>query len=269
MISGKGSLIIGSMTAATGTLMLTGANTYTGGDDDQFPCATLQVIGNGFTTGSITGNVTDNGSLIFDRSDSITFAGNITGTGSVTFNYGVGTVTLTGTGSTYSGGTTINAGVSINNGSALGTGKVTINNVGALLATANLTPLNEVDFIYNLPTPPFPPSRAPRLFPRLPGTHSLTLRTVVFGTGVLMRCLAARAIRELSSSGQLFLGTVDTPAVTTIEVAFGTFAQWRCVSSGLGFFTSSVASTTVDKGATLDVHDFNMEVTNLLVRSAR
>ena len=46
--------------------MLTGANTYTGGTT--ISAGTLQ-IGNGGTTGSIAGNVTDNGTLVFNRSE--------------------------------------------------------------------------------------------------------------------------------------------------------------------------------------------------------
>ena len=62
VISGTGSLVqLGS-----GALTLTGNNTYSGGTT--ISAGTLQ-IGNGGTSGSITGNVTDNGTLAFDRSD--------------------------------------------------------------------------------------------------------------------------------------------------------------------------------------------------------
>jgi autotransporter-associated beta strand protein len=88
-----------------GTLTLTGTNTYTGGTT--ISAGTLQ-IGNGGTIGSIVGDVTDNAVLAFDRSDSVTFGGAISGTGDVV-NLGTGTLTLTGT-NTYSGGTTISAG---------------------------------------------------------------------------------------------------------------------------------------------------------------
>ena len=72
-----------------GALILTGANTYTGGTTISAAIpfetsgGTLQ-IGNGGTSGSIVGNVTNNGALVFDRSDTITFGGAISGTGSVT-----------------------------------------------------------------------------------------------------------------------------------------------------------------------------------------
>lgn len=88
-----------------GTLVLTGANTYTGGTT--ISAGTLQ-IGNGGTSGSVLGNIANNGTLAFDRSDSVTFAGNISGTGLLTQS-GIGTLTLTGT-NTYTGGTTIQAG---------------------------------------------------------------------------------------------------------------------------------------------------------------
>ena len=55
-----------------GTLTLTGANSYAGGTT--IAAGTLQ-IGNGGTTGSLTGNVVDNASLVFNRSNSATFGG--------------------------------------------------------------------------------------------------------------------------------------------------------------------------------------------------
>lgn len=58
--------------------------------------------------GSIVGDVTDNGILAFNRTDSHIFGGIISGTGVVQQN-GTGTLTLTGTNS-YSGGTAINIG---------------------------------------------------------------------------------------------------------------------------------------------------------------
>jgi autotransporter-associated beta strand protein len=100
----------------TGTTILTGNNIYSGGTT--INAGTLQ-LGNGGTTGSITGNVVDNGVLAFDRSDSFTFAGVISGAGNVS-QIGTGTTILTGS-NTYTGGTTISAGtLQLGNGGTAG-----------------------------------------------------------------------------------------------------------------------------------------------------
>src|SRR5260370_10873212 len=62
----------------TGTWTLDESFTYTGGTT--INGGTLQ-IGNGGTSGSIAGNVSDKGTLVFDRSDSVTFSEVIAGTG--------------------------------------------------------------------------------------------------------------------------------------------------------------------------------------------
>ena len=89
-----------------GTLVLTANNTYTG--TTVISDGTLQV-GDGRTTGSIPSSiVNDNGSLVFDRSDNITFSGRITGTGNVV-QAGPGTLALTGQ-ALYTGGTVVTGG---------------------------------------------------------------------------------------------------------------------------------------------------------------
>lgn len=99
-ISGSGSLIV----EGSGTHVLTGANTFLG--TTTITSGVLQV-GSG-TAGSLAGNVVNNASLIFSRSNSVTYGGAISGTGSVT-KAGSGTLTLSGV-STYTGGTTVSAG---------------------------------------------------------------------------------------------------------------------------------------------------------------
>ena len=53
-------------------------------------------IGNGGTTGSIAGNVTNNATLAFNRSDALTYGDVISGNGALQQN-GAGSLNLTGT----------------------------------------------------------------------------------------------------------------------------------------------------------------------------
>ena len=76
-IAGTGALT----KSGAGTLTLTGANVHSGGTT--IAAGTLQ-IGNGGTTGSLAGDVVDNAALAFNRSDAVTFAGAISGTGALT-----------------------------------------------------------------------------------------------------------------------------------------------------------------------------------------
>jgi autotransporter-associated beta strand protein len=104
--------------SGSGTLILTGANSYT---TTTISAGTLQ-IGNGGTTGTLgSGNVTNSGSLVFNRSDNYggAISNVISGAGSVTVS--AGTLTLP-VGNTFSGGLSLSSGatLNINNASALG-----------------------------------------------------------------------------------------------------------------------------------------------------
>ena len=123
-ISGTGSVdILGGKTIFTANHNYTGLTTIDGG-------ATLQ-LGNNTSTGSIVGDVVDNGTLAFNRSDTLTYAGKIYGTGGVT-QAGSGTTVLSGS-NTYSGATNINAGVlSVRADSNLGTGSSIVFGGGTL-----------------------------------------------------------------------------------------------------------------------------------------
>ncbi|WP_198291200.1 autotransporter-associated beta strand repeat-containing protein [Ancylobacter sp. FA202] len=100
-VSGAGALV----QAGTGTLTLTGTNTYTGGTT--ISAGTLEV-GDGGTTGTLVGDVVNNGALVFNRSDATSFAGAISGTGTLD-KAGAGTLTLSGANS-FTGATTVSAG---------------------------------------------------------------------------------------------------------------------------------------------------------------
>jgi len=88
-----------------GTLILTGANSYSGGTT--ISGGTLQ-LGNGGAAGSILGSVINNGMLAFDRSDTVTFGGTISGSGALE-QIGTGTTILAAANS-YTGGTTVSSG---------------------------------------------------------------------------------------------------------------------------------------------------------------
>lgn len=123
-ISGAGDVV----QSGTGTTVLTATNTYTGGT--AITAGVLQ-LGNGGANGSILGNVADNGTLAFDRSDVYTFGGLVTGTGGVT-QLGSGTMVLTGTNS-YAGATNVQAGTLLIDGNqSAATGGTTVQN-GATL----------------------------------------------------------------------------------------------------------------------------------------
>ena len=96
-ISGSGSFFkIGD-----NTLTLTGANTYSGGT--QISAGSL--IGD---TDALQGAITNNAAVTFEQSADGTYAGAMSGNGSLT-KAGAGAVTLTGS-NTYSGGTTVTEG---------------------------------------------------------------------------------------------------------------------------------------------------------------
>ncbi len=91
-------------------------------------------IGNGGTSGTIVGNVINGGTLIFNRSDAVTYAGIVSGTGALT-KQGTGTLTLTGA-STYTGATNVSAGTLLVNGSL--TSAVTVANGASLGGTGSV-----------------------------------------------------------------------------------------------------------------------------------
>jgi fibronectin-binding autotransporter adhesin len=121
-IAGEGNL---TKTGA-GTLSLTAENTYAG-------VTTVSdgvlAISAGGTTGSLAGDIVNSATVLVNRSDAVTLAGVISGSGTVT-KQGAGNLILTGP-STYTGATSVSAGRLSVNG-ALGDSPV------AVLAAAEL-----------------------------------------------------------------------------------------------------------------------------------
>ncbi len=131
-----------------GTLVLTGStNTLNG--NIVISAGTLQ-IGNGGTTGTLNSlAVTNNGSLVFNRSNALTVANAISGSGNVIKNAS-NTLTLTGS-NTYSGGTTLNTGtLVIGNAAAAGSGTITQTDGTSLLTFDTTGTIANAMSIYNV-----------------------------------------------------------------------------------------------------------------------
>jgi outer membrane autotransporter protein len=133
----------------TGTLTIAGDATYTGGTI--INGGVLQ-LGIGGPSGGILGDVVDNGVLAFNRSDTYTFNGAISGTGGVV-QFGTGKTILTAV-NTYTGPTFVNGGALSVNGS-IASSPVFVNFSGTLggngivgpttiLAGGTLSPGNSV-----------------------------------------------------------------------------------------------------------------------------
>jgi fibronectin-binding autotransporter adhesin len=202
-----------------GTLSLSGANTYSG--VTTISAGTLS-IGNGGTTGSVAGDITNNASLIFNRSNALTYTGNIGGTGSVT-KQGAGTTTLSGTNS-YSGGTTLSAGtLGLGSSGAIGTtGTISFGGGTMQFSASNTTDYsarfsNAVSQAYSLDT----------------NSQSVTLATGLTSSGGTLTKLGA---------GTLVLTGANTYTGTT-TISAGT------LSIGNGGTSGSIADGITDNSS--------------------
>ena len=117
VISGSGSFT----NAGTGATTFTADHTYTG--LTTVNAGTL-LLGNNGPTGSIAGNLVNNGTVEFNRSNNLTHASNISGTGLVV-KRNANTLTLTGA-NDFSGGLHLYNGVTIATDANLGSGPITM-----------------------------------------------------------------------------------------------------------------------------------------------
>ena len=129
VISGSGSLVKDN----SGTLTLTGSNTYTG--DATINNGTLEISGAGsLGGGSYAGAIANSGTFKQNSTADQTLSGVISGSGSLVKD-NTGTLTLTGN-NTYSGGTTLNAGAGtlvITGVTSVGTGAIVQTDANSIL----------------------------------------------------------------------------------------------------------------------------------------
>jgi autotransporter-associated beta strand protein len=123
----NGSGVVGLTKSGAGTLSVSGPNSYTGGTT--ISSGTLQ-IGSGGTSGFIAGNVLNNATLAFNRSNALSFSGTISGTGGLS-KQAAGLLTFAGVNS-YSGLTTISAGtLALSGVGSIGTGGLNLGTSGS------------------------------------------------------------------------------------------------------------------------------------------
>jgi autotransporter-associated beta strand protein len=246
-----GGAISGSATLTkngNGLLILASTNTYSGGTT--LSNGTLQ-LGDGVANdGVVAGGITDNANLIFANPMDQTYAGVISGTGTL-MKTNAGALTLTGA-NTFTGNLTINGGT-LTNGTvpASGTGissplgnlavvrNININNGGTLNLTINdalvngNSPLNAT-FVVNAGG-------------KLTSSRFNQIGAVTLNGGILENALGTTG--DVNYDGWTLLGSVTVggstaSAITTVN------GRMDCLSTGSTF---NVADVTGDAGADLIV----------------
>jgi autotransporter-associated beta strand protein len=205
-ITGSGGVIQGG----GGLLVLTGNSNYSGGTGIFF--GALQ-LGDGGTTGSITGDVFDNGALVFNRSNDFTFAGDV---------FGFGDVIKEG------GGTTLFSGDSDYGSTIVAAGQLTVTgqvNVGSTAILGGRLLLNGGSYT----------------------TSDLAITGGAFD--VVGGDLEATTTEVNGGLLRLFSGTIDPLTVTVTSgvyaVSGGTFsAAGLDISGGLASFTGGTSTVT-------------------------
>ena len=210
-----------------GTLTLLGANSYSGGTT--VSGGVLQ----GNTT-SLRGNIVNNATVAFDQSASGTYAGTLSGSGTLR-KMGTGDLLLSNA-NTYSGGTALKTGrINVGHKDALGTGTLAMDDGTALgVVTDGLVVTNQIVLTGN---------NDPVIDT---GAFAFTLGGAISGAGFITK----------QGTGTLTLGGANTYSGAT-DVSQGT------LQAGAANAFSAASAHSVAAGSTLDLAGLNQSIAGM------
>ena len=230
--------------SGAGILILDGASGHTGAVT--LSAGTLQV-GAGGAGGSLgSGDVSNDGTLIFDRTGTLLVPGSVTGTGDLVKN-GAGTVVLAGT-NALSGATTINAGV-LQLGSGGNSGSLVTS--GITLAAGAALRFDRSDAVFDLTAELTGPAGS-ILEQAGSGRTRLMLANPLFAGDVAVTGgeLAAAAADALASVGQIVIGSAGTFTVAVDgATGYGLGPDLFLNGGVLRFLSGTADATTAPMGA--------------------
>jgi outer membrane autotransporter protein len=252
--------------AGTGTLTLTGDNSFYVSTSGVAVNAGVLQVGDGGTSGTITGDIADNATLAFKRSDTAVYAGRISGGGSLQ-QIGSGTLILTGYSNDFTGSIVVASGaLQIGDGISRG-GSIdgAVANNGLL--TFDLTNVDSISFSGII-------SGAGRM-EQLGGTTTLTAAesytggttvnggTLVIGTGGSLPTAGALTVNggtfNLNGHNQLIGAlsgnggyiSLTTATLTANSATNTTFAGQFISSNNSGFLIKAGTGTLTLTGASI------------------
>lgn len=226
-ISGNGP---GAVNFLAGTTILTGNNTYIG--TTTISSGATAQLGNGGNAGGsnglVSGNITNNGALIFNVASLLpTYGGVISGNGTVE-QRGSSTLILTGT-NTYAGLTTISAGTL-----QIGNGGTTGSIAGDLLNNSAIDFNRSNNFSFNKVI-----SGTGSLNKRGAGIMTLNgVATYTGGTSVQQGTLRLGGSDRLAATGSLFLFSTGTFDLNGFNQTVSDLSGPGTVAAGTGTFTA-------------------------------
>ena len=246
-----------------GTTVLTAANTYTGGTT--IGAGSTVQIGNGTVDGSILGNVTNSGSLVFEPSDTVSYNGVISGAGTLTVNGAASSKLTLGGANTYTGGTLLKGGtLAVASDSGLGNavGNLTFNG-GTLQFTG-----------------PFSTSRLITLYRQRgnPGggtidtnSFTATLSGLISGSGPLTKqgigTLTLTRFNTYTGNTTITGGTLQVGNGTAGGASIGNASNSAIIASGATLTLDLTSGTNFGNAITDGGHVINIGPANITISS--